>query len=96
MPRLLIRLGLVATTVPMGAKHRREQYTTTLTGTPVVVWPDNDTAGQARIPLIQRALAGKARTLTILQIPAPSATCERPVPGATCADLDALVQQTAP
>ena len=44
----LIRLGLVATTVPMGAKHRREQYTTTLTGTPVVVWPDERAAPVAR------------------------------------------------
>ena len=41
----LTALGLVATSVPMGAKHWRDDYTMTLTGADVIVWPDNDETG---------------------------------------------------
>jgi AAA domain len=90
-------LGLVATTVPMGAKYWRPSYTETLTGADVVVWPDNDAAGRASITKVQRALTGKAKALRIVQVPAPhNDVSEWIQAGGTRAELDALVQAQTP
>ena len=89
----LMAHGLVATTVPMGAAYWRESYTTTLTGVHVVVWPDNDTAGQEALEKVQRHLTGKAAPLRVVTVPAPHKDVSDWVQaGATQADLEALVQ----
>lgn len=89
----LIALGLVATTVPMGAKHWCDRYTETLTGADVVVWPDNDEAGQAGGAKVQRMLTGKAKTLRIMTVPAPHKdVTDWMQAGGTRTELDALVQ----
>jgi putative DNA primase/helicase len=89
----IIALGLVATTVPMGAKYWRDSYTTMLTDTDVVVWPDNDEAGQARISKVQRALTGKAKTLRIVPVPAPHKDVSDWIhAGGTRAEIEALIQ----
>src|SRR5262249_28068954 len=89
----LIALGFVATTVPMGAKYWRTSYTVTLTGADVVVWPDNDEAGQASITKVQRALEGKAKSLRIVPVPAPHKDVTDWIQaGGTRAAIEALVQ----
>jgi hypothetical protein len=81
----------------MGAKHWRDSYTLTLTGAEVIVWPDNDEAGQARMAHIQRALEGKAKGLRIIQVPAPHKDISDWMhAGGTRADLETLVQAHTP
>lgn len=93
----LTRHGFVATTVPLGAKYWRESHTATLTGAHVVLWPDNDAAGQARTAKVQRALRGKAQTLRIVAVPAPHKDVSDWVQaGATGDQLKALVQAQEP
>jgi hypothetical protein len=93
----LTALGLVATTVPMGAKYWRDSYTTTLTGAHVILWPDSDQAGQAGLRKVQRELTGKAQTLRVVQVPRPhkdvSAWIEA---GGTPAEAEALVEAAIP
>ena len=90
-------LGLVATTVPMGAKYWRDSYTATLTGADVVVWPDNDEAGQASVTKVQRHLTGKAQTLRIAVVPTPHKDVSDWIEaGGTRPELEALAQAQAP
>jgi hypothetical protein len=84
--------GLVATTVPMGAKHWRDSYTETLTGAHVVLWPDNDEAGQACTAKVQRHLTGTAASLRVVPVPVPHKDVSDWVKaGATRVDVDARV-----
>src|SRR4029450_451919 len=87
----LTTFGLVATTVPMGAKYWRDSHTTTLTGAHVVLWPDNDEVGQERIATVQRKLTGKAKTLKVVPVPAPHKDVSDWIAaGGTKADVEAL------
>jgi putative DNA primase/helicase len=93
----LIALGLVATTVPMGATYWRDSYTRTLTGAHVVVWPDNDEAGQASVTKVSRHLSGKAQTLRIARVPTPHKdVTDWIAAGGTPAEVEALVQAATP
>jgi hypothetical protein len=58
----------------MGAAHWRQSYTTTLAEAHVIVWPDNDTAGQARLTQVCRELTGKVQTLRVVTVPNPAMT----------------------
>jgi putative DNA primase/helicase len=93
----LMAFGLVATTAPMGAKYWRTSYTTTLTGAHVIVWPDNDAAGQASVTKVHRQLTGKAQTLRVVRVPAPHKDVTDWIEaGGTRAEVDALVQAATP
>jgi putative DNA primase/helicase len=95
--RTLIALGLVATTVPMGAKYWRDSYTETLTGADVVVWPDNDAAGQASVAKVTAKLAGKATRLRVVTVPRPHKDVSDWIhAGGTRADVDAMVLAAPP
>ncbi len=63
------RLGVIATTCPMGAKKWRESYTQTLRGADVVVIRDNDPAGRGHVLKVAESLAGVARSVKILELP---------------------------
>ena len=65
----LARLGLTATTAPMGAGKWRRSYSEALRGADVVVLPDNDQAGQAHADAVARSLRGIARRVRLLALP---------------------------
>jgi hypothetical protein len=89
--------GLVATTVPMGAKYWRDSHTETLTGAHVVLWPDSDEAGQKRVTKVQRALTGKAASLRMVRVPAPHKDVSDWVKaGGTQAEVEALIEAATP
>ena len=94
----LIALGLVATSVPLGAAYWRQSHTETLTGAHVLVWPDNDKAGQASVIKVTRQLTGKAQTLRIATVPATfKDVSDWRQAGGTRAEVDALIEAaTAP
>jgi predicted P-loop ATPase len=93
----LIAMGLVATTVPQGAKYWRDSYTATLTGAHVVLWPDNDKAGQASVLKVQGFLSGKAQTLRMVRVPAPHKDVSDWIQaGGTRAEVEALIEAATP
>jgi hypothetical protein len=66
----LRKLGLVATTNPMGAGKWRAAYNGALRGRPVVILPDNDDAGRTHTEQVARALLGTAASVKVLALPA--------------------------
>jgi DNA primase len=64
-------LGFVATTNPGGAKKWLNQYTDTLAGADVIVWPDNDKTGNEHRDLVCEKLHGFVATLRIMESPDP-------------------------
>ncbi len=68
--KALLKLGLLATTAPFGAKSAwSPDYTEALRGRPVVLLPDNDEPGMARVRDVGSFLAGAAREVKILELP---------------------------
>ncbi|MEW6523649.1 MAG: phage/plasmid primase, P4 family [Bacillota bacterium] len=65
----LTRLGLAATTNPMGAGKWREHYSEWLKGANVVVLPDNDEPGIKHAKQVARSLHGKAASVRVLELP---------------------------
>lgn len=65
----LAKLGLTATTNPMGAGKWRDHYAGTLEGANVVILPDNDESGQKHAQAIVRSLQGKAKSIKVLELP---------------------------
>jgi len=65
----LARLGLVATTNPAGANKWRDDYSESLRGRDVVVFPDNDAPGQKHAEHVARALQGIASTVRVVLLP---------------------------
>lgn len=65
----LARLGLVATTNAGGAGKWRKEYSETLRGGRVVIFPDNDVAGQDHMSKVARSLHGKATSVKIVTLP---------------------------
>ncbi|MGM0653577.1 MAG: DUF3987 domain-containing protein, partial [Bacillota bacterium] len=65
----LIKLGLIATTNPMGAGNWKESYTETLAEANVVILPDNDDAGRKHADQVAKSLQGKANSIKMLQLP---------------------------
>lgn len=65
----LIRLGLVATTSPMGAGKWRREYAESLRGGDVILIPDNDDAGRPHMENAAASLLGVAHRVRILDLP---------------------------
>jgi len=65
----LVKVGLVATTSPMGAGKWRPAFAEYLTGANVVVLPDNDEPGRKHAEQIARSLHGKAASVKMLELP---------------------------
>jgi AAA domain-containing protein/CHC2-type zinc finger protein/Toprim domain-containing protein len=64
----LERLGFVATCNPMGAGKWREEYSNTLAGKDVVIFPDQDEPGRKHAEQVRRSLTGKARSVLIVPV----------------------------
>ena len=65
----LARLGLAATTSPMGAGKWRDYYSEWLKGANVVILPDNDEPGRKHAQQVAQSLHGKAKSIKILELP---------------------------
>ena len=65
----LRKLGLVATTNPLGAGKWRPEYSETLTGANVVILPDKDDAGRKHAQQVTQSLAGKAKSIKVVELP---------------------------
>jgi len=65
----LTRLGLAATTSPMGAEKWRTEYSAPLEGAEVVVLPDNDEPGHKHAEQVARGLVLKAKSIKVLNLP---------------------------
>ena len=65
----LVRLGLAATTSPMGAGKWRQEYAGALAGASVVILPDNDEPGCKHAEQVAQSLQGKAAAVKVLKLP---------------------------
>jgi putative DNA primase/helicase len=63
------KLGLTATTSPMGAGKWRDHYSDFLTGAHVVILPDNDKTGKEHAERAAKSLSGKAASIKIVELP---------------------------
>lgn len=59
----LYKLGLVATTCPMGAKKWRDEYNLNLKAKDVILIPDNDNEGREHMQRVATSLNGIAKSL---------------------------------
>jgi len=65
----LARLGLTATTSPMGAGKWRDYYSDWLKGANVAILPDNDQPGRKHAQQVAKSLHGKASSVKVLELP---------------------------
>ena len=65
----LVRLGLIATTSPMGAGKWRNEYVNFLEGRKVVILQDNDEPGRKHAEQVAGSLYGKAAEVKIVSLP---------------------------
>jgi hypothetical protein len=65
----LAALGLCATCNPGGAGKWTAAYTETLTGAAVVILPDRDEPGRRHAALVLKAIAGKAESVRVVELP---------------------------
>jgi hypothetical protein len=65
----LRKVGLVATTNPMGAGKWRDPYSPFLRGRHVVILPDNDRPGRDHAEQVAKSLAGVAASVKVLELP---------------------------
>lgn len=65
----LERIGLAATTNPMGAGKWRDYYSDYLRGANVIILPDNDQPGREHAQQVARSLYGKAASVRVLELP---------------------------
>ncbi len=65
----LARLGLAATTAPMGAGKWRDYYSGWLKGANVVILPDNDEPGRKHAQQVAQSIHGKAASVKVLELP---------------------------
>jgi hypothetical protein len=65
----LRRLGLNATTNPMGAGKWRDEFSESLRGREVIIIPDNDPEGLQHVCIVARSLLGKAAKVKIAHLP---------------------------
>ncbi len=64
--RALEKLGILATTSPMGAGKWRDAYSKNIAGRPVVIIPDNDKAGRDHAEAVARSVYPVAKSVKIL------------------------------
>lgn len=89
----LARVGLVATTNPMGAGKWRAEFAELLRGRRVCVLPDNDAPGRAHADAVEKSLRGVAREVVRLDLPGlpdKGDVSDWLAAGGTAADLEAL------
>lgn len=65
----LTRIGLTATTSPMGAGKWRDHYSEHLRGAKVVILPDNDEPGRKHAQQVANSLYGKTGSVKVLELP---------------------------
>ncbi len=65
----LAALGLYATCNPGGAGKWRKAYTEALHGANVIVLPDKDTPGRKHAAAVLSAIAGKAQSVRVVELP---------------------------
>ena len=65
----LKKIGLVATTNPMGAGKWKSHYNKYFTGAEVVILPDNDEPGRKHADAIVKGLKGKAKSIKVVELP---------------------------
>lgn len=65
----LARIGLTATTNPMGAGKWRAEYAETLRGREVAILPDNDGPGRAHAAAVAESLRGVAASVRVVALP---------------------------
>jgi hypothetical protein len=65
----LAKLGLVATTNPMGAGKWRKEYAEFLRGRPVALLPDNDDPGREHAKTVAASLKGVAASVRVVELP---------------------------
>ncbi len=65
----LARLGLAATTSPMGAGKWRKDYSDWLKDANVVILPDNDGPGRKHAQQVAKSLQEKAKLIKLLELP---------------------------
>ncbi|BAF61058.1 MAG: AAA family ATPase [Pelotomaculum sp.] len=65
----LVRLGLTATTSPMGAGKWRDCYSDWLKGANCVILPDNDEPGRKHAQQVAQSLHGKAASIKVVELP---------------------------
>jgi hypothetical protein len=65
----LARLGLAATTAPIGAGKWRDYYSEHLKGAKAVILPDNDEPGRKHAQQAAKSLYGKAASVKVLELP---------------------------
>lgn len=64
----LMRVGLTATTSPMGAEKWRSHYGDFLSDKNIVIIPDNDEAGEKHVMKIVANILGKARSVKVVRL----------------------------
>ncbi|MBS3948400.1 MAG: hypothetical protein KGZ57_08890 [Dethiobacter sp.] len=65
----LAKLGLAATTNPMGAGKWRDYYADSLTCATAIILPDNDDPGRKHAEQVARSLRSKAASVRVLELP---------------------------
>lgn len=65
----LTKLGLTATTCPMGAGKWRDAYSDYLKGARVVILPDKDEPGKKHAEQVSKSLSGKASSIKVVELP---------------------------
>lgn len=88
-------IGFAATTNPGGAKKWLNQYTDTLAGADVIIWPDNDKTGSEHRDLVCEKLHGFVASLRIMESPDPHKDASDWIlrGGATAADIKARAKE---
>jgi hypothetical protein len=65
----LVKLGFVATTNPLGAGKWRDEYSETLLGKHVVIFGDEDEAGEKHVERVIESLVGKVNSIKHVTLP---------------------------
>jgi hypothetical protein len=83
----LVSLGFVATCNPMGAEKWRSEYGEQLVGKDVVIFPDNDAAGENHLAKVARSLSGQVASLRVARVPVGKDVSDWIVAGAGLEDI---------
>jgi putative DNA primase/helicase len=66
---VVAKLGLCATTSPLGAGNWKDEYADLLKGANVVIVPDNDESGENYAQTVANSIYGKAQSVKIVRLP---------------------------
>lgn len=91
-------LGFTATCNPMGAgkNNWRAEYSDTLRGKDVVVFPDNDTPGREHADRVARSLSGKARSTKVVTVESGKDVSDWIASGATRETIEEAINNAKP